>query len=201
MEEGQTTRKLPEFIFGYPKADLTIMVDKVYLTETGEELGTLHPEGFTIDSQDKCDYAMGKLFDAQNDLNEAERKVKALLTKYNAKKLTLERRLASDKAFFEPLIEEFAKAQITDKKKFVDTPYGRVKFIDDKGGKLSVIDPEKALASAKKCGWDTAIDTNESFKISLLSEEQIIEAKGLEDSGFKVSEPARKCYIKVEVGV
>lgn len=136
------------------------------------DTGELTPdEPFFIDTDEKADWLLEKIVNAQADKARALTKLNALRANLEADIKAAERRERSLLSYFGPQLAEHAKKKLDGKTKTVRFTWGSVAFRTVKGG-LRVVDADKALLWAKSNGHSNAVKVTESFQVSLLSDAQ-----------------------------
>lgn len=169
-----------------------------YDPETGE---CLQSQAFQIDSDERADWYLEKLLNAEADLAREEIKLRAITETQGAKVKDAQRRVDSLRRRFDNELTEYAKTKLDGKGKTVKFSFGSVAFRTVKGG-LRVKDADKALAMAQSA-FPEAIKVSKSFQISLLSpdsRDHIIDRCTLDyGDAFEVKPDEERVDVKVGV--
>ncbi len=175
-----------------------ITVDGVrYDAETGEVLES--PGGFAVDSQEKAEWVMERIFNTDCDIRALKARRTAYLQNIDGMISKAENRRKGLLFRFAAELEHFAKSALEGAKtKKWSSPFGWIQFRAKKAA-IKVADPDKALGWAKKSAPE-AVQVTEKFMASQVSDDLkallMADDELREKAGYDLEPATETCSIK-----
>lgn len=166
---------------------LNLIIDE----ETGEILEVKN--NFAVVDEASANWVLEKMLDEQLEIEKLQSKLITIKEQIEKQISQHQRRLDGLRFRFDAELSSFTRSQIEGgKRKSLALDYGTLSFRNVKG-KLKVKDNESALLWAKTYA-PNAIETKESFKISLLSRDEEEKASA-DTNAFEVTNDEELFYI------